>query len=157
MKLVALFVAVGLLQGVQAATPMSTTDPLRYALRTAAPSDVTDEQLSTALANGLQHPDGTAVAIAISRSGASLILVLIRKSDSSYVVADASQVESANFGMWGRKRHEYDRYETIPVQWLPRDDGLLQVSIQTRAWRNGQRYAVAEPLIIKPDGTVLIR
>jgi hypothetical protein len=119
--------------------------------------DVTDAQLATALSNGLRHPNGAAVAIAIPRKEASLILVLIRSSDGGYVVADASQVESANFGVWGRKRHEYDRYETTPIKWLPRDDGLLQESIQTRAWRNGHRYTVTEPLLIKPDGTVLFR
>jgi len=157
MKCVAFFMAVVLLQGVHAASPISTTDPLHRAARSAAPADVTDTQLATALANGLKHPDGAAVAMAVPRSEASLTLALIRRPDGRYLVADVSQVESANFGVWGRRRHEYDRYETEPVQWLPRDDGLLQVSMRTRAWRNGQRSTVAEPLIIKPDGTVLFR
>jgi hypothetical protein len=158
MKFASAFLSVLFLQSVHAAEqPRPTTDPMHYAARTAAPADVTDAQLATALSKGLKHPDGSAVAIAIPRAEASLILILIRKSDGSYVAADASQVEIANFGFFGRKRHEYERYETKPIKWLPRDDGLLQVSIQTRAWRKGQRYTVAEPLIIKPDGSVLFR
>ena len=49
------------------------------------------------------------------------------------------------------------RFETTPVAWLHRDDGLLGVSMRTRAWRSGQRYTVSEPLLIRPDGTVLWR
>ena len=156
MKIASAALSVFLLQSVHAAEPpKSTADALFHAARGAAPSDVTDAQLTTALSSGLTHPDGAAVAIAIPRAEASLVLV--RRPDGTHLAADASQVETANFGVWGRKRHEYDRYETIPIKWLSRDDELLQVSIRTRAWRNGQRYTVVEPLRIRPDGTVLFR
>jgi hypothetical protein len=158
MKLSSAFLSVFLLQSVHAEEqPPPTTDTLFHAARSAAPTDVTDAQLTTALSNGLRHPDGAAVAIAIPRAEASLILVFIRRPDGGYLAADASQVETANFGVWGRKRHEYDRYETTPIRWHSRNDELLQVSIQTRAWRSGQRYTVVEPLRIRPDGTVLFR
>jgi hypothetical protein len=158
MKLASVFLSVLLLQSVHAAEqPKPAADTLFHAARSAAPTDVTDARLTTALSGGLKHPDGAAVAIAIPRAEATLILVLIGRPDGSYLAADASQVETANFGVWGRKRHEYDRYETIPIKWLSRDDELLQVSVQTRAWRNGQQYTVTEPLLIRLDGTALFR
>lgn len=158
MKIASAVLSAFLLQSVHAAEPPKpTADSLFQAARSAAPPDVTDAQLTAALSSGLTHPDGAAVAIAIPRAEASLILVLIRRPDGTHLVADASQVETANFGVWGRKRHEYDGYETIPIRWLSRDDELLQVSIRTRAWRNVQRYTVVEPLRIRPNGTVLFR
>ena len=83
--------------------------------------------------------------------------MLLRQPDGTYLAADASGVEAGNFGKLGRPRTDYEHFETTPVEWLYRNDGFFQVRIRTRAWRAGKRYTVSEPLIIRPDGTVLYR
>lgn len=81
----------------------------------------------------------------------------VRQGDGSFLEVDLSAVESGNFGKLGRGRGDYDRFETTAVEWLPRGDDLLQVRLQTRAWRQGQRYTVFEPLIYHRDGKVVWR
>jgi hypothetical protein len=81
----------------------------------------------------------------------------LRQQDGAFLEIDLSAVEGGNFGKLGLRPVEYDRFETSPIEWLPRQDGLFQVNIQTRAWRAGQRYTVSEPLVIHPDGTVIWR
>jgi hypothetical protein len=137
MKFLAILVALAFLVSGEAAERVSKTDTMYSAARRALPMSVDDAQIAAALEKGLKHPTGSAIAMAIA--------------------ADVSQVETANFGVWGRKRSEYDRYETTPVEWLSREDGLLQVVMRTRAWREGQRYTMNHPLLIKTDGTVLFR
>jgi hypothetical protein len=125
--------------------------------RSAVPRELSDSELRSVLQRGLRHPAGNAVAVVIPRPEASLVLIFIRQPDGIFLATDASGVESGNFGKLGRPRTDYERYETEPIEWRQRDDDLLQVVIRTRAWRMGQRYTVAEPLIIKPDGAVLYR
>lgn len=85
------------------------------------------------------------------------VTAYVRQSDGRFLEVDLSAVEGGNFGKLGRRRAEYDRFETKPVEWLPRQDGLLQVKIQTQAWRDGQRYTVWEPVLFRADGTVFWR
>ena len=125
--------------------------------RSVAPVEVEDSELAAAIESGLWNPDRSAIATVIPRSEASVILVYLRQSDGSFLATDASGVESGNFGFFGRPRSDYERFETEPIEWRQRDDGRFQVVMRTRAWRMGQRYTVAEPLLIDPDGTVLYR
>ena len=69
---------------------------------------------------------------------------------------DVSGIEGVNLGVIGMtRRAAYDRVETTPIKWLPREDGLFQILVRTRAWKSGQRYTVSgAPAIIKADGTV---
>jgi hypothetical protein len=119
--------------------------------------DVEDSELRAALESGLWNPDRSAVATVIPRAQASLILVYLKQPDGSFLATDASGVESGNFGFFGRLRSDYERFETQPIEWRQREDGRFQVVMRTRAWRMGQRYTVAEALLIDPDGTVLYR
>jgi hypothetical protein len=123
----------------------------------AVPSALAKNQLVRALESGLWNSNRTAVAISITEPKASLVFVFISQADGTYLAADASGVEGGNFGKLGRPRTDYERFETTPTEWLRREDGWLQVRMRTRAWRAGQRYTVSEPLLIKPDGTVLYR
>jgi hypothetical protein len=141
----------------QAPAQSASVDAGFAAARRAAPKSISDDAIHAALRSGLVKPDGTATAITIAREEGSFILVLIRGPDGTYLAADSSLVEDGNFGKLGRPRGDYERYETVPTKWLPRTDGLLQVIMRTRAWRARQRYTVSEPLVIKPDGTVLFR
>lgn len=157
MKLITVFIGMLIVGAAHGAAAQSLPDLMRAAVRNEVPADVNDSQISAALEKSLQRPDGAAVALVIPRAGPSIVLVLIRKADEGYLASDVSHVENLAFGYWGRKRKEYERWETTPVEWLPREDGQLQVLIRTRAWRNGQRYTAAEPLLIKPDGTPFFR
>lgn len=127
------------------------------AARKAVPGEIATDQLITALDAGLWNSNRTAVAVSTAKPEASVVFVFLRQTDGTYLPADASGVEDGNFGKLGRPRTDYDRFETTPVEWLHRNDGLFQVRMRTRAWRGGQRYTVSEPLIIRPDGTVLHR
>jgi hypothetical protein len=135
-------------------------DALLSAAQKAMPGEIATRQLIRALDAGLWNSDRTAVAISVSQQHPkdSVVFVFLRRPDGTYLAADASRVEVSNFGKIGRLQPtDYERFETTPVDWLHRDDGLFQVRIRTRAWRAGQRYTVYEPLIIQPDGTVLYR
>ena len=105
----------------------------------------------------LWNADGAAAVAAIPGASGTRVTAFLRQQDGTFLEIDLSDVESSNFGKLGRPRAEYDRYETRPIQWLSRQDDLLQVKIQTQAWHAGQRYTVSEALIFHRDGTVLWR
>jgi hypothetical protein len=101
---------------------------------------------------------GTAVAISIARPKASLIFVFRRQNGGKHLAVDVSGTEGVNFANFGdARRAGYDRFETTPIKWLDRDDGLFQIVMRTRAWKSNGRYTVSEPLVIRADGTPLWR
>lgn len=118
---------------------------------------VGDKALQAALEGGRWNADKTAVVVVVHRSKGSIVFIFIRKDSGEYLAVDASGVERSNFGKLGFGRSYYERFETIPVEWLDRDDPMFQVSIRTSAWKNGQRFTVYEPLLFKADGTILWR
>jgi hypothetical protein len=130
---------------------------LLAAAQNAMPVEIATNQWTRALESGLWNSNRTAIAVSITQPKASVVFVFLRQTNDTYLAADASGVEGGNFGKLGRSRTEYERFETTPVEWLHREDGWFQVRMRTRAWRDGQRYTVSEPLLIKPDGTVLYR
>ena len=141
------------------ASAMQIEPALLSAIQKAIPSKATT-QLIEVLRTGLWNSTRTALAVSIPQQHQkdSVIFVFLRQPDGTYQTADVSKVEAGNFGKLGLlPRTAYERFETTPVEWLSRDDGLFQVRICTTAWRSGQRYTVYEPLIIKPDGIVLWR
>ena len=105
----------------------------------------------------LWNADRTAAVAVVSEASGTRVTAYLRQQDGTFLEIDLSAAESGNFGKLGRRPTEYDRFETKPINWLPRQDALLQVSIQTQAWRAGNRYTVSEPLIFHPDGTVIWR
>ncbi len=124
------------------------------------PEGIDTHLLIKSLERGFWNSDRKAVAVSVPQRHPkeSLVFIFMRQPDGRYLAADASGVEAGNFGKLGLlPRADYERFETKPVEWLGRDDGLFQVRIRTRAWKGGQRYTVYEPLIIKPDGTVMYR
>lgn len=132
--------------------------PLLAAVRKTLHADFSTNEVLRALSDGLWDRDKSALAVSIQRAKASLILVFLRQNNGDYLAVDVSAVENGNFGKLGTvRRADYDRFETVPVQWLQRSDGLFQLVMRTTAWKSGRRYTVSEPLIIKPNGTVLWR
>jgi hypothetical protein len=107
--------------------------------------------------SALWNTDKSAAVAAIPSISGTRVTAYLQQQDGTFLEIDLSAVERRNFGKLGRLSTEYDRFETKPVAWLPRQDGLLQVKIQTQAWRTGRRYTVWEPLILRRDGTVLWR
>jgi hypothetical protein len=126
--------------------------------RKALPHDISTNEIVRALGTGLWNSNRTAIAIGIPKPKASLVFVFLRQTSGRYVAVDCSGVEGGNFGKLGiAGRAAYDRFETTPVEWLHRDDGMFQVVMRTRAWKSGKRYTVSEPLVIAADGTPLYR
>ena len=127
------------------------------AARHAQPQGISTNELSKVLKAGLWNTARTAVAVSLPRPKGSVDFVFLRRTQGTYLAVDVSGVEGGNFGKLGRNRADDERFETTPVEWRPRTDGLFQVVMRTRAWRAGRRYTVSEALVIKPDGTVLWR
>jgi hypothetical protein len=121
------------------------------------PGEIATNQLVRVLEAGFWNSNRTAVAVSITQPKASVVFVFLRQTNGTYLAVDASGVEGGNFGKLGRPRTDYERFETTPVEWLHRNDGLFGVRMRTRAWRGGQRYSASDPLLIRPDGTVLWR
>lgn len=130
---------------------------LSAAARGILPTETQAHQFAKAIESGLWNPARTALAVTIRQSDATLVFVFLKQDDGSFLARDVSRVESGNFGKLGHPRSAYERFATEPVEWLERNDEWLQVRIRTRVWKNGQRDTVSEPLLIKPDGTVLYR
>lgn len=145
---------VGALTAVAAVNEPAFARDLRAALGQAS---VPEPEITRAVRAALWNTNRTAVAVSISHPAASRIFVFIRQPDDRFLTVDVSAVEGGNFGKLGRSRKEYTRFETVPVQWLPRDDGVFQVVMRTRAWAGRQRLTVSEPLVIRPDGTPVWR
>jgi hypothetical protein len=134
------------------------TDASLFAVaRRVTPSEIGSTQLAGALESGLWNSNRTAVAISIAQPKASVVLVFVRQEQGTFLPVDVSRVEAGLFGMLGRPRADYDRFETTPVEWVIRTDGRFLVRMRTRAWRGGQRYTVSDLLLIGADGTVFWR
>jgi len=123
----------------------------------AAKAQIDVNLVKDGIKSGLWNSEKTAAALSINKSGGSLCLVLIKRPNKSFIVVDVSNVEYGNFGKFGYPRSYYDRYETTPVEWLKRDDSHFQIVFRTRAWKDGQRYTVKEPLIVKKNGEPIWR
>ncbi len=147
-----IFIAAGAFAG-ESRVDVTLLDAAQKAL----PQDIATNEMVRLLQGGLWNSNRTAVAVSFSRPRGSVIFVLLRQTNGTYLAVDASGVEDGNFGKLGRGRADYDRFETTPVEWRYRDDGRFQVVMRTRAWRAGQRYTVAEHLLIARNGTVMWR
>ncbi|MGO1070639.1 hypothetical protein [Lysobacter sp. CA199] len=102
------------------------------------------------------NADRSAAAVSTDTGKGAAVFAFLRQRDGSYLKVDLSEVESRNLAKLGRGR-DHDRVATRPMAWLRREDGLLQLKIQTRAWRKGKRYSAEEPLILQRDGQILWR
>ena len=133
---------------------------LLAAAQKAMPRGVTTNELVSVLQAGLWNSNRTAVAVSIAQphSKSSLVFVFLHQNNGTYLAVDARGVEGGNLGKLGiARRAGYVRFETTPTEWLHREDGRLQVVMRTRAWKDGKRYTVSEPLLIGRNGTVLWR
>ncbi|WDS34981.1 hypothetical protein [Pseudoxanthomonas sp.] len=108
-------------------------------------------------ANAFWNTQKTAAITAVPASSGTRLTAYLKQRDGHFLEVDVSAVEGGNFGKSGTDRRDADRFETLPIAWLPRDDGLFQVEIRTRAWKAGKRFTVTEPLLLRPDGVVLWR
>jgi len=109
-----------------AAFAQSRTDPALFATaRKALPPDLSTNAITKALDAGLWNSNRTALAISISRlPKPTVIFVFLKQASGEYLASDVSAVEGGNFGVLGVSgRNGYDRFETMPVEWLHRDDG----------------------------------
>lgn len=127
---------------------------LAAAARPVVPKEIGDLAVERALRAALWRPDGKAVAVSFPRYGRSMLYVFVRHANGRFVAAATTPVEAKNLSMLGLAPGEFDEARTAPVRWLERGDGRLQILVRTSAWRSGRRFAVTEPLLLEPDGTV---
>jgi hypothetical protein len=131
-------------------------DGLLEAARRALPQEFAPSQVSGGLQNGLWDSGRTAVAATFPRPSGTLVLVLLRKANGAFLAVDISNVERSNLGKLGLGG-ETNRVESTPVKVSRRANGSVEVVVRTRVWKRAQRYTVSEPVVVKPDGTVLLR
>ena len=103
------------------------------------------------------NSDGSAAAAAFPGETGTRVVAYLKQDDGGFTEVDLSPVERGNFGKLGREPADYERYETRPIALLSREDELLQVTVETRAWRGGQRFTVREHVMVRGDGSVLWR
>ncbi len=116
---------------------------------------VSSNDLALALTRGLWNSNRTAVAISVTNSPAPSAWVFLKRSNNGYLAVDLS-TDGLGIGLIGNAaRSAYERLELVPIEWLPREDGMLMVVMRTRAWKGGQRYTVSKPILIRQDGTLL--
>ena len=112
--------------------------------------------IAEARASGLWTDDGTAAAVSIPMDNRTGVYVLLVRPNGEYTIADISRIERGLFTTLGLATPaDYEKYETQPVEWITLEDGNLLLKVRLQAWRDGQRYTVSAPVIIRPDGSVL--
>lgn len=134
--------------------------PLLLAARKALPQSISTNDLVKVLQAGLWNSNRTGVAISLPRQKAkgSLVFVFLRQTNGVYLAVEASGVEGGNLGKLGiAGPAPFDRIETTPIRWHAHEDGVFHVEMRTRAWKDGKRYTVSEPLLIRSNGTILWR
>lgn len=115
-------------------------------------STVTDVPLSA-----LWNHDRTAAVSTLKKHKGTQLFVFLKR-DEQLLKLDISHVEGMNLGKLGRHRlNDYDRVESTAIEWVARDDDKFQIIIQTRAWKNGNRMTVSEPLVFNRSGQVYWR
>jgi hypothetical protein len=136
-----------------------TQAELRDAIRNALPGEVTTGEMDSAIKAGVWDSNRRAVAISIIRaSRPTILLVILKLASGRYKAIDISETEGANLGVLGIARWDaYDRVETTPVKWLPRNDGYFQVVVRTKASKNGKQYSMEDSRVITSDGTPIYR
>lgn len=121
-------------------------------------SKVSKTEIHKAIKEGLWNKDKSAVAIYFLRPESSIIYIFIFNNDGKILPVDISTVENGNVGKVGyARKNEYDKFETKPVNWIERNDDLLQINMRTRVWKNGQRYTTYEKLLLNKEGRVFWR
>ena len=111
--------------------------------------------VAEARASGLWTNDGTAAAVSIPMDNRTGVYVLLEREDGEYTIADISRIEDGLFTKLGlAKPVDYDRYETLPVEWIALEGGDLLLKVRLQAWRDGRRYTVSGPVIIRSDESV---
>jgi hypothetical protein len=112
-------------------------------------------ELARVLQAGIWNSNRTGVAVSVPKAKGSLVFVFVRQTNGVYVAADATGVEGCNLAKLGVAGPEaYDRIETTPIRWEPREGGGYHVEMRTRAWKGRKRYTVSEPLFIRLNGTI---
>ena len=107
--------------------------------------------------NALWNHDRTAAVSTLKKHKGTQLFIFLKR-DEQIEKLDISHVEGMNLGKVGRQRlKDYDRVESTPIEWVTRDDDKFQINIQTRAWKNGNRMTVSEPLVFDSLGQVYWR
>ncbi len=97
--------------------------------------EVTDAELSNAIAAGLWNDQRTALAIAIPGPNRTLLIALVQQASGDFIAADISRIEGALFRTIGlADRTSYERYRTTPDHWRKAGDHGHLLVVRLEAW-----------------------
>jgi len=104
--------------------------------------------------HALWDSSGSAVVIALPVSGSTLIIAFTKDGTDKWHATDISKVENGNLGKLGKRRETLSNIYSKPIKWMPRQDGLFQVLIETQALDKirGQTMSAKEALLIGKTG-----
>lgn len=114
------------------------------------------EIIESARDHGLWSEDQTAAAVSIRDEYRNHIYVLVAQPAGGFFVVDITPIEQALVGKLGTfDKSEYEHLETHPAEWLSKSYDHWILSVRLEAWREGRRYVVDGPVVIKFDGTIV--
>jgi hypothetical protein len=121
------------------------------------PSNLSDADIQTGIANAVWNSTRSAAAAAFKRSDNTILIAFIQRSDGEYVTADVSEIERRIIGGIGPSR-TYVRRETAPVAWEEWSEGRRVLRARARVWDSmGRRYGGSDAVVFSTDGLPLWR
>ena len=122
----------------------------------AAFSEKTDLTIQELVSIGFWSEDKEIFLIYEANDLNSLLYIFINQSSGQYLPVNLSYLVNSQFnGKLGRKRTYYDKYQQEPIFWQGGKEYVIGVSINTTAWKDGQRYTVKhKPTLIKQNGEI---
>lgn len=133
-----------------------STEKLKLAVLGVVGSDYEAETVDAAVANGLWDESRQALAMAIPGEDHTGIFALMKQQSGEFAAVDVSIIEKGLFRKLGlADRSSYERYETVPVEWIPMANERQMLIVRLRAWKEGQRYTVTGPVVIEASGQVI--
>jgi hypothetical protein len=139
------------------AADASQIDPsLEKAALKAYSTRATTNQVKFAIQGGIWNSNKTALATIVPQPWprASMMFVFLKATNRDYLAVDVSALEDSALVRLGlSKRPQYQRFETTFLHWRKdREDSLLEISSQTRFWKNGKRFTTGAFVVISRDG-----
>ena len=130
---------------------------LMAALSYSAVAELADADLvAEAKEAGLWSHDKSFGAVSIAGISGTRVYVLLLQPSGEYVEIDVSRIEDGLFIKLGlAERAKYEKYETTPIEWHALEGGNMQLTVRLRAWRDGQRYTVTGPVVVRSDGSLI--
>lgn len=107
------------------------------------------------LEGGVWDESKTVFAYASPEGREQGIFAFVRVDEATFKAVDLTKVGSGLFSKLGQPSSYYDSFTLKPLEWQETPQGHFLLTVQLRAWRNGQRYTVEGPVIVGRDASVI--